>query len=274
MLTERLDALKSSPKFKFLQMDLTDMDNLKRLPKSDVIIHAATYSPPRIFLNNPLDTLKLNTTTLFALLEKLSDDGVLLFISTSEVYNGLTKPPFKETDIGTSTTEHPRACYIEAKRCGEAICLSSGKNAKIVRVSLVYGSGARASDSRVLYDFVNQALIDKKIVVKGGADNLRTYCYVEDAIDMMWDVIIKGKEKIYNIGGDSVMTIKEMADVIAKATGVKYSVSSQEEFSGVPSTVQVDMSRYNNEFGEYKYTSFWDGFNRVVDWHKTLNNIK
>ena len=273
-LPPHIEALMTDVRFKFIPMDLTDNDHLKRLPRADVIIHAATLSPPQLFLTNKTDTLKVNTTATFALLDKLSVGGTFLYLSTSELYNGLTNVPFKETDIGVIPTDHPRASYIEAKRCGEVICLSSEKNVKIARASLVYGSGTRHNDGRVLYDFVDQALTHGKIVIKGGRENIRTYCYAEDAIDMMWDVVIKGKDVIYNIGGTSVMTITELANKIAIATKTKFSFANKESMHGSPSAVRVDMTKYNDEFGEYKYTSFLEGLSVVIDWQKHLLTTK
>ena len=80
------------------------------------------------------------------LFKYLRPNGKFLFMSTSEIYSGL-EGKHCETQIGTTTTEHERSCYIEAKRCGEAICniyKNIGYNVKVIRLCLGYGIGCNA----------------------------------------------------------------------------------------------------------------------------------
>ena len=106
----------------FYKGNLSQVDFLSALPPADVIIHAATYGQPGKFADFPDETLKLNTSSTLYLLDKLRPGDRFLFLSSSEVYDGLNDLPFHEEQIGTTNTTHPRACYIEGKRCGEAIC--------------------------------------------------------------------------------------------------------------------------------------------------------
>jgi nucleoside-diphosphate-sugar epimerase len=253
---------------KFLQGDLTNIEFLRSLPCADIIIHGATFSSPRLFSKDPIKTLKLNTTTVFGLLDKLNGGGRFLYISSSEIYSGITDRPFKEEDIGTTTPIHPRSCYIEGKRCGETICLSSGKDVKIARVSLVYGDGVRSEDDRLLYDFINQSLIYGGITIKSNADNLRTYCFVPDATAMMWNILLNGRSVIYNIGGMNTITIGQLAKTIALKTNGFCISSDKVNADGAPTYVSVDMGRYNGEFGEYDYTSLEEGLDRTINWQR------
>ncbi len=79
-------------------------------------------TPSPVFMANPVATFQVNTTATATLLQKLKPGGSFLFLSSSEVYSGLKKSPVTESDIGTTTPLHPRACYIEGKRGGETIC--------------------------------------------------------------------------------------------------------------------------------------------------------
>ena len=252
----------------FMQGNLTDSTFSDTLPMADIIIHAATYSSPSLFTANPIETIQLNTSTTIELLNKLKDKGKFLFISSSEVYSGLKNDFFSETQIGTTTTEHPRACYIESKRCGEAICINSGKDVKIARLGYVYGDGTRSGDGRVLYDFVDQALVCGGITGRGTGSNKRAYCYATDAIQMMWNILNSGKQVIYNIGGTEVITIRELSMEIAKLVGA-FSISvGYDEDDGSPSSSALDMYRYNSEFGKYQYTTLKKGLEKVIKWQR------
>ena len=116
-------------KFIRFNADLTsDGYSLSSLPRADLIFHAAGYGQPAKFMASALDTIILNTSVLTRLLKKHTlEGGTLIYTSSSEVYSGCTATPHVETSIGTTTPQHPRACYIEAKRCGEAICYEIGR---------------------------------------------------------------------------------------------------------------------------------------------------
>jgi len=137
-------------------------------------------------------TLKLNTETTFYLFDKLKKNGKFLFLSTSEVYSGLANPPHKESEIGTTNTTHPRSCYIEAKRCGEAICNAhreKGVQSKSARLSLAYGPGTKPNDLRVINSFIQKALQGKRELLDQG-EAKRTYCYKSDKTEIMETVLI------------------------------------------------------------------------------------
>ena len=145
--------------FSLIVGDLTDPEFIKNIGKFDFIIHAASYGQPGRFMSDPIKTLKLNTVATFELFKLLEEGGTFLFISTSEVYSGNPELPYREDQIGRTNTTHPRACYIEAKRCGEAICnsyRSMGVKAHSARLALAFGPGTKEDDQRVLNVFIKR----------------------------------------------------------------------------------------------------------------------
>ena len=253
--------------------DLTDADFISMLPKADIIIHAAGYGQPGRFLQEKIKTLKLNTFSTFMLFDTLADNGKFLFISTSELYSGLNNPPFKEHEIGTTNTDHPRACYIEAKRCGEAICDSyrkKGIDAKSVRLSLAYGPGTRKGDTRVLNSFIEKALSGQITLLDQGQAK-RTYCYISDAIEIMWQVLLFGKEHVYNVGGESRTTIRELAHKIGNYLKVRVQFPKDAaDMAGAPDDVYLDLTKALKEFGKNKYVSLDEGLANTIEWQKIL----
>jgi UDP-glucuronate decarboxylase len=230
--------------------------------KFDLIIHAAGYAQPAKFLENEIATIRVNTELTMELFKRLKEDGKFLYISSSEVYNG-SRPPQKETDIGTTDPTHPRACYIEGKRCGEAICMAyrrKGVNVKIARVSLTYGTTKRG-DGRALNSFVEQGLNGKiQLMDKGEAK--RTYLYVEDAVGILWDILLKGTQPIYNVGGTSKTTIAELAKTIARLTSAEVSFG-EKGLEGAPEDVELNIDLLK-EFGPRKFTSLEDGLKKMI----------
>jgi len=245
------------------------------LPKADLIIHASGYAQPGKFMADPLKTIALNTAVTLKLLEKLKPKGKFLFISSSEVYSGLTHPPFKEDQVGTTNTDHPRSCYIESKRCGEAIVYaarSKGVDAKSARLSLAYGPGTKRDDKRALHSFIGRALAEKKIELLDSGDALRTYCYITDAAHMMWNILLHGTGHIYNVGGTSRTSIAKLAKLIGKILNVPVVIPrSKKQALAAPEDVRLDLTKTRKEFGKQKLVSFEDGMKKTIAWQKELH---
>jgi len=266
----------SLPNFQILRGDLADSELYPHLPETDFIIHAAGYGQPGAFLANPKATIQLNTTATIALLDKVKTGGKFLFISSSEVYSGLRNPPHKETEIGLTNTDHTRSCYIESKRCGEAICnayRANGADAKSARLCLAYGPGTRPGDHRALNSFIEKALKERHIRLLDAGHARRTYCYIADAVSIMWKILLEGKDSIYNVGGLSSITIAGLAQQIGAILNVPVTLPEIiNPLQGAPEDVRLDLTKVEKEFGSLPYISLQVGLSRTIIWQSQLYN--
>jgi UDP-glucuronate decarboxylase len=260
--------------FQLVQVNLADPAECSSLSAADVIIHSAGYAQPLVFMANPSATYQLNTAATFALLGKLKAGGSFLFLSSSEVYNGIVNRDATVDDIGTTTPDHPRACYIEGKRGGETICRTfrrRGIRAVSVRLALTYGPGTRKGDKRAMNSFIEQALCQRRIELMDAGKAIRTYCYVSDAIELMWQAALFGTQPVYNVGGRSKATIGELAKLIGGITGVPVSfVETRAQVAGAPEEVRLDLTRTEREFKKTRYMSLDDGLRATIEWQRGL----
>ena len=260
--------------FQCLRANLADPADCGSLPSADVIIHSAGYAQPAIFMANPVATFQLNTTATAALLQKLKPGGSFLYLSSSEIYSGLKKSTLSESDIGTTTPLHPRACYIEGKRGGETICnayRSQGVRAVSARLALAYGPGTRKGDKRALNSFIEKALCQSMIELMDAGKAIRTYCYVSDAVELLWQAALHGTQPVYNIGGHSTVTIGELAKLVGQIAGVPVSFPQQSaEVAGAPEEVRLDLTRPETEFNKTRYVSLEDGLRATIEWQRQL----
>jgi len=244
----------------------------------DVIIHSSGYAQPMKFLNDSLTTIKINTNATINLLDALTPNGKFLFVSTSEVYNGNDSLNITEDQIGTTTPSHSRACYIESKRCGEAIChsyIASGYNIKIARLSLAYGPFTKLGDLRVLNSLIDKGLNNEVIELMDDGSAIRTYCYMTDVIEMFWNILLHGKDTTYNVSGFSNSSIKELADNIGIKLNKKVIVPSlSNSLAGSPKIVNISSEKYINEFNKKEFISIDEGLGNVIEWMKYINQYK
>lgn len=268
-----LSSVVETEGFHFVQGDLTLNSFCKKLPPAHFIVHAATYGQPGRFLENQVKTLHLNTATTLSLFEQLLPGGAFLFMSSSEVYSGSAASPHDESHIGTTDPLHPRACYIEGKRTGEAICNAyrqKGVRAMSARLALAYGPGTKAGDKRVLNSFIERALKGSLHLADQG-EAKRTYCYVRDVIEILLNILLCGKEPVYNVGGHSAISIAGLARLIGTFIDVPVSFPEVSNSTpGAPAEVLLDTSRAEREFSKNTFVPLEEGLQRTINWQRQL----
>lgn len=239
----------------------------------DAIIHGATYGQPSRFTEFASETITLNTWTLQQLFQCLKPEGHFLFISSSEIYNGCT-PPFTEETIGNTTPQDPRAMYIMGKMAGEAIVeytRKKGVHATSARVALCYGPGTKRGDGRVLSTFIERCLSGEELKLHDDGKAMRTYGYVTDTVGMLMNILLKGTKSVYNIGGVSRTSIKDLALLIGKLTHTPVHLTAEHApayIVGAPGDVQLNLSRYLQEFGQMDFAPLEEGLIHTIEWAK------
>ena len=77
-------------------------------------------------------------------------------------------------------------------------------------------------DGRVVPAFISQALNNKAITVFGKGHQTRSFCYVSDLIEGIYQLMMSDYSLPVNIGNPSEMTVLEFAQAIVKATRSSY----------------------------------------------------
>ncbi|MCH9007041.1 NAD-dependent epimerase/dehydratase family protein [candidate division KSB1 bacterium] len=159
---------------------------------------------------------KVNVDGTRTLLESARDSGVKRFVhcSTVGVQGEIENPPAKET-----APYKPGDHYQESKMEGEKLALRFFEEHDIegvvVRPVGIYGPG----DTRFLklFKFINNGRF--RMIGKG--DVLYHLTYVEDLVD---GIILAGEKdkavgKVYTIGGNEYLKLKELVEMIAEVLG-------------------------------------------------------
>ena len=210
---------------------------------ADYVIHGASNANPRAYIESPVETMLANINGIHQILEyaRQTTNCRVLYISTSEVYGNKverTLVPYCEEDYGDILD--PRSCYPSSKRAAETLCASYlteyGVESVIVRPGHIYGPSFTRQDNRAYAQFVRDASNHRDIVMKSKGTQLRSYCYNTDCVSAIAAVLLNGEPgHAYNISNpDSVVRISDLAECLAKVSGVSisYAESSEIEKSG------------------------------------------
>ena len=96
---------------------------------------------------------------------------------------------------------------------------------------------------------------------------VRTYCYIADAVTLMLEAFRKGPSGIYNIGGESRVTIAGLAQQISEITGAELRFPKIEEPKiGAPEDVWVNTDKALRLKPLREYVTLQDGLRRTIDW--------
>lgn len=239
--TDRFGQLLNRPDVVFVEYDA-----LKDVTWSfdvDYIIHGASPANPALYTKQPVETMLANILGMNNILNYAKKHHVkrVLFVSSSEVYGRKeNSEPYGSSEYGYVDILNPRACYPSAKRACETLCSSYGAeygiDSVIVRLGHVYGPTATRQDTRASSQFFYDVLDGHDIVMKSAGSQVRSYCYVVDCVSAILTVLLSGEMgKAYNISNPvSVVTIRELAEQIAKSSGRKvvFENPSDEEKKG------------------------------------------
>ena len=200
-------------------------------PDADFIVHAACSAHPIAYASDPVGIMQANLLGVMNLLEAMRKrpETRLVFLSTGEIYGENPDLPegFSEGDHGYVDSMRPRSCYPESKRAAETLCAcyaaQHGAQAVVARLCHVYGPTFTASNSRADAQFIRNALHGQDIVMKSTGAQVRSWCYVADAVRAILTLLHRGGAgQAYNVANrNAVASIRQYAQTLADIAGVK-----------------------------------------------------
>lgn len=224
-----LDRFKIYEMLSIIEQDVTEKINYSGMV--DYIIHVAGNSYPLSFSNDPVGTMLGNFIGINNVLKFAKEHSCrrVEYISSGEIYGQGEKSlkSFEENYVGRLIPTEFRSCYPISKLASETLCVSYSKQYNletvIARPCHCYGPTQTESDSRVSAQFINSVLNEENLVMKSEGEQVRSYCYVIDCATAILCILINGINKnAYNISnGESIVSIKEMAEIIANKANKK-----------------------------------------------------
>jgi UDP-glucuronate decarboxylase len=241
----------------------------------------ASAASPKAYLADPVGTLMSNGQGLAQVLERAWECRAagVLFLSSGELYGSPPADacPTPEGFQAPLDPLSPRACYVEGKRFGEALCAawarSKGLRAVIARPFQVFGPGLREGDGRAFADFLWAAHRGEALVLRSSGSARRSYCYVADAAVAFVQLMVRGEGgEAYNVGSSSPeVTILELARSVAALASAGSAVVVQgqsAEGEGSPARTCPDVEKIGRALGWAPTTSLEEGLRRTLAWLK------
>ena len=268
---ENITHLLGHERFKFIKYDVTEYLYLEG--KVDDILHFASLASPKDYLDYPIQTLKVGSLGTHKALGLAKEKGArFLLASTSEVYGDPKEHPQPESYPGNVDPVVPRGVYDEAKRFAEAITMAyhrtHGVETRIARIFNTYGPRMRLDDGRALPNFMVQALKGEDITVYGDGAQTRSFCYVEDLIDGIKNLLNSDEAGPVNLGNPEEISILDFAKEIVRLTGSKSRIVFNPLPQNDPKVRQPDITKAKRILGWEPKVSREEGLRRTLEYFK------
>lgn len=287
---DRLKILKNSKNFTFFKVNLSSekkIDEIFKKHKPKYVVNLAAQAGVRYSFTNPEAYIESNLQGFFNILNSCKNNKVKHFIyaSSSSVY-GLNKDfPFSENQ----NVDHPVSLYAATKKSNELIAHSYSHLFNLpttgLRFFTVYGPWGRPDMS--LFLFVDRIMKNKKIKVFGNGRMLRDFTYIDDIVESIIKLIKlppkKSKNispsssiapwKVFNIGNNSPVTLKEYIQIIEKKIGKKAKKVYLPMQPGDVRATAADTNLLHKYIGFKPSTRLEDGIESFVEWYKEYYKV-
>ena len=281
-----LKELLENPRVTFIKGDLTNTASLSSLSGAfNFVYHLAAVNGTRLFYEVPHEVLRINILSLFSILDWIKTIEVkprLLFTSSNEAYAGalesfhqLPLPTPEDVPLVISDVYNPRWTYAGTKLIGELMVINYAKSfhipAVIVRPHNFYGP--RAGTDHVIPQMCARIIAREDPFVVYGADETRSFCYIEDAVRAM-RMVMEAPDfdadtaQIFHIGSDQETRIAELADAlfdIAEWRPKKMTDADSKE--GSVKRRLPDVSKLKRHTGWEHVTTLSDGLRQTFGWY-------
>lgn len=279
--TQAPDLTASVGNYTFVKGDICDTELILKLIKTyriDTIVHFAAQSHVDTSFTNPMIYTQDNVIGTHSLLEAARKSGTItrfIQISTDEVYGE------NEHGVLNAFTEKsllkPTNPYAASKASAEMFVHSYYHSYNVpvivIRSNNVYGPGQYPE--KVIPKFLFQLLDNQKITLQGSGHQLRSFLYVEDAVDAILCVMFQGEiGEIYNISSTNEISIKDLAANLLNQ--LKPGAALEDNICYVEDRNFND-KRYwieSQPLAKLGWVPQWTlerGLHRTIEWFKTVN---
>ena len=265
-----LDPVASDPRLEVVEGDITDAATVDALvAHTDVVVPLAAESHVDRSITGAAGFVRTNVVGTQTLLDAALRHGVEKFVhvSTDEVYGSI--------ESGSWSEDHalePNSPYAASKASSDLLARAyhrtHGVPTVVTRCSNNYGP--YQFPEKVLPLFITSLMRGGTVPLYGDGLNVRDWLHVDDHCRGIQLVLDGGRPgEVYNIGGGTELTNRELTGRILDAFGVGWErVRQVEDRKGHDRRYSVDTSKIRAELGYEPRVGFEEGLASTIAWYR------
>jgi nucleoside-diphosphate-sugar epimerase len=267
-LKERnLENLRGRAGYDFIEGDLRELDLSAALDGVTHVFHLAAQAGVRRSWGKEFQVYTgLNVDSTQCLLEACANKPIerLVYASSSSVYGDEAAIPMLETAL-----PQPVSPYGVTKLAAEQLCHLYYVNYGVPAVSLRYFTvyGPRQRPDMGFNRFFRAILDGKPLIQFGDGLQTRDFTFVADAVSATAAAAVRGVPgRVYNIGGGSRVSLKEVFDLLAKVSGRPVAIDQQGPQKGDMRDTYADTTRARQDLAFAPSVTLEEGLRAMWRW--------
>ena len=226
------------------------------------------------------EILRNNSLINIHTLDAARENGATRYLYTS---SACVYPEYRQTDANVTALKEsdaypaqPQDAYGWEKLITERLCThyreDYGLETRIVRFHNIFGplgtwDGGREKAPAALCRKVSLAKLsgNHEIEIWGDGEQTRSFCYIDDCVDGIYRLMRSDCREPLNLGQDRLVTINELADIVAAVAGIKITLKHVPGPQGVRGR-NSDNTRLREVLGWEPRISLEEGFKRTYAW--------
>jgi len=221
-LQKKFSQVLDRSNLKLLEADVQNVLNFDG--DVDYIIHGASVTASKTFVEKPVDTILTAIDGTRNMLDFAKEKNVkgFVYLSSMEVFGTVEgEPKLSESDYGYIDILSARSSYPESKRMCECLCASYAKQfnlpVKIARLAQTVGPGFKYDDNRMVVQFAKSVIENKDIVLLTEGKSKFCPIYTSDEICGIFTILLKGLSgEAYTVANSSAYSsVREIAQMVA-----------------------------------------------------------
>lgn len=272
-LKERnLENLRGRAGYEFIEGDLRDLDLSAALDGVTHVFHLAAQAGVRRSWGKEFQVYTgLNVDSTQRLLEACATKPVerLVYASSSSVYGDEVAIPMTETAL-----PQPVSPYGVTKLAAEQLCHLYFVNYGVPAVSLRYFTvyGPRQRPDMGFHRFFSAVLAGQPLIQFGDGLQTRDFTFVADAVTATATAAVRGVPgRVYNIGGGSRVSLREVFDLIARVSGRKVTIDQQGPQKGDMRDTYADTTLARQDLAFAPSVTLEEGLRAMWRWMEATN---
>ena len=256
--------------------NIQDKQIVQKIAKqSTQIVHLAAEHSTKVSVEEMINTNVIGTINILEACVELSINK-LIFLSTAGVY----KDAHEHKPLDEESQVYPINPYSISKLATEQFVNYYYRSHKvpsvIIRLFNIYGPNQQPNQMIPL--FISRLLENKKIFLNHGGVQHRDWIFVDDVVSAIISVLTTQNSKIigetYNIGTGVSISVSQVAKSIMKLLHAEETLLMKSNSSPVEINRSVaDCKKIYNDLGWRSTTSFKEGIQKTIDWHKIMNKV-
>jgi UDP-glucose 4-epimerase len=198
------------------------------------------------YIHRPFDTVEAHVTLLSKILQ-LERFESLVYLSSTRLYDSQSgEVGTEELSLSLNPT-NPRHIYDLSKALGESLCFVAGrKRARVARLSCVFND--HTDKEGFLPELLRQIIEcrSSSLEVDSSPAFSRDYIHLQDVLDALIMIAVKGKNCIYNVASGENIRNDDLFTALSEASGHRI-IPLRNDISAPLSTVSIQ--KIQEEFG-------------------------